>query len=210
MKPRQTTAAIVGLIWLVAAGAGSALLWDYAASPGAPARASTRWPAESVIRRAPGRPTLVMTAHPHCPCTRASIGELAILMTHFQGRLRAHVLFLRPAGFSEEWVKTDLWRSASATPGVNVYRDDGGLEARRFGAATSSQAFLYDAEGRLLFSGGITGARGHSGDNAGRSAIASLLTKPTPEPTQIFVFGCALFGAHTECEEGAPGCRNAK
>ncbi|HEY6421580.1 MAG TPA: hypothetical protein VIX59_21490 [Candidatus Binataceae bacterium] len=37
---------------------------------------------------------------------------------------------------------------------------------------------LYDRRGRLLFSGGITGARGHFGDNAGVSAIVALIDTP--------------------------------
>jgi hypothetical protein len=141
-----------------------------------------------------------MLAHPHCPCTRASIGELALLMAHSQGRVTAYVLFLKPAGFSDDWEKTDLWHSAASIPGVKVMIDDGGAEARRFHAATSGQTMLYDAEGRLLFSGGITGSRGHAGDNAGRSAIVSLLNTGAAERAETFVFGCRLFGANSECQ----------
>ena len=52
-----------------------------------------------------------------------------------------------------------------------MLRDDDGAEARRFGAETSGQTLLYDARGALAFSGGITGARGHAGDNAGRASL---------------------------------------
>jgi hypothetical protein len=58
---------------------------------------------------------------------------------------------------------------------------------------------LYGPGGDLLFSGGITAARGHSGDNCGRSTIISLLTEETANapvragPAQTFVFGCPLF-----------------
>src|SRR4029453_15748046 len=95
------------------------------------------WPADSRIVQAKDRATLVVLAHPHCPCTRASIGELASIMTHSQGHVTAYVLFLKPAGFSEDWEKTDLWRSAASIPGVTAVIDDGGVEARRFNAATS-------------------------------------------------------------------------
>jgi hypothetical protein len=60
---------------------------------------------------------------------------------------------------------------------------------------------LYGSEGNLLFSGGITAARGHEGDNAGRSAIISCLTKSEAERNQTPVFGCSLF-ARDACEIG--------
>jgi len=141
-----------------------------------------------------------MLAHPHCPCTRASIGELARLMAQAQGRVTAYALFVKPAGSSDDWENTDLWRNAAGIPGVNVVVDDG-VEAQRFHAVTSGQTVLYDAEGHLLFSGGITGSRGHSGDNEGRSAIVSLLNTGEAERAETSVFGCPLFGTHSECRE---------
>jgi hypothetical protein len=122
-------------------------------------------------------------------------------MAQSQGRVTAYVLFLKPAGFSEDWEKTDLWQSAANIPGVTAVIDDGGAEARRFHAATSGQTILYDAEGRLLFSGGITGSRGHSGDNAGRSAIVSLVNAGAADRAETFVFGCPLFDPNSECRE---------
>jgi hypothetical protein len=189
------------VLWVVAVSIGLWILWGYENAPGVSAQPPVRWPTDSRIQRAPDSATLVMLAHPHCPCTRASIGELARLMAHSQGRVRAYVLFLKPAGFSDEWEKTDLWQSARSIPGVNVLIDDGGAEARRFHAATSGQTMLYDVEGRLLFSGGITGSRGHAGDNAGRSAILSLVNTGAAERTETFVFGCQLFGENSECQE---------
>jgi hypothetical protein len=193
--------------WLVAVSAGLLILWGYENTPGMGAKAPGSWPADSHIQRATDHATLVMLAHPHCPCTRASIGELALLMAQSQGRVTAYVLFLKPEGFSDEWEKTDLWQSAASIPGVNVMIDDGGAEARRFHAATSGQTMLYDAGGRLLFSGGITGSRGHSGDNAGRSSIVSLVNTGAAERAETFVFGCQLFGANSECQ-GASYERN--
>lgn len=129
------------------------------------------------------------------------MGELAAIMAHAQGRLTAYVLFLKPAGFSEDWEKTDLWQSAASIPGVNVLIDEDGVEARLFNSSTSGQTILYDAAGRLLFSGGITGSRGHSGDNAGRSAIVSLVNVGAADRAETFVFGCPLFDKNSECRE---------
>jgi hypothetical protein len=190
-----------GVLWLSMIGAGMWFLKIYEINPGVAAAAPERWPAETRLRRAVDRATLVMLAHPHCPCTRASIGELARLMTQARGRITAYVLFVKPPKFSDGWEQTDLLKSAAAIPGVHVVRDDGGVEAERFHAATSGQTMLYDAQGGLMFRGGITSARGHSGDNAGRTAIVSLVTNGETGPRDTPVFGCPLF-AQTECTAG--------
>jgi hypothetical protein len=188
-------------LWLLVVGIGLSVLSGYENTPGVAAKPLASWPADSQIQRATGRPTLVMLVHPHCPCSRASIGELALLMAQSQGRLAAYVLFLKPAGFSDDWEKTDLWQSAAGIPGVQPIVDNDGMEARRFHATTSGQTVLYDAEGRLLFSGGITLARGHAGDNAGRSAIVSLVNAKVAEQTETPVFGCPLFDDNSECRK---------
>ncbi|HKY04000.1 MAG TPA: RedB protein [Blastocatellia bacterium] len=187
--------------WALMIATGLGLLWAYENEPGPAAHAPARWPADSNIDRATDRATLVLTAHPHCPCTRASIGELAKLMTQARGRVTAYVLFLKPEGYPDGWEKTDLWQSAADMPDVKVIVDERGAEARRFRAMTSGQTALYDSEGELLFSGGITGSRGHSGDNAGRSAIVSLLNVGEAERAETFVFGCPLFKSDSKCEE---------
>jgi hypothetical protein len=189
-----------GAAWVLLIGVGLGLLWAYENAPGQGAVPPSRWPADSRIQPATDRATLLMLAHPHCPCTRASIGELARLMTQAQDRVTTYVLFLKPAGSSDDWQQTDLWQSASNIPGVNVVVDDGGAEAQRFQAVTSGQTVLYDAQGRLLFSGGITGSRGHFGDNAGRSAVVSLLHTGEAERSETFAFGCPLVGADSQCQ----------
>lgn len=187
-------APILTAVWLGVAGIGLAGLWRYEATPGKVGAPSANWPDDSQIERRVQRPTLVVFAHPRCPCTRASLGELALIMAHCPGRVDAHVLFFKPSGFPNDWEKTDLWRSAEAIPGVKAASDSDGSEAKRFGAATSGHSLLYDQKGRLLFSGGITASRGHSGDNAGRNAIESLLMGRAASQNQTSVFGCPLLG----------------
>lgn len=188
-------------LWLMIIGTGLFVLMAYENTPGVAAKPLGTWPADSRIQRAPEQATLVMLVHPHCPCSRASLGELAILMAQSRGRLTAYVLFLKPAGFTDDWEKTDLWRSAAGIPGVKPIVDDDGIEASRFNATTSGQTFLFNAEGHLLFSGGITVARGHAGDNAGRSAIVSLLNTSVAEQTETPVFGCPLFDENSDCRK---------
>lgn len=179
--------------------AGLIVLLKYENKPGSSLAAPAEWPSNSKIQRNKNYPTMVMLAHPHCPCTRASIRELAHLMTEVNGQLTAYVLFVKPEIFSTEWEKTDLWESASLIPGVRVMKDDAGIEARRFHALTSGGTVLYDQNGKLLFSGGITSARGHEGDNAGRSAIVSLIQTGEANQRHTEVFGCALFSGNESC-----------
>ena len=179
--------------WLSAVGGGLRIILVYENTPGRSAASSEAWPADSEIPRTPGLPTLITMVHPHCPCSRASVGELALLMAKAQGLVNANVVFVKPKDFPEDWERTDLWTNAAMIPGVTVRVDPEGVEARRFGSQTSGQIMLYDADGQLLFSGGITAARGHSGDNAGRNAILSLLTSGSSEQRGTPVFGCPLF-----------------
>ncbi|HEV8146822.1 MAG TPA: hypothetical protein VGP79_10590 [Bryobacteraceae bacterium] len=115
-------------------------------------------------------------------------------MTHAPGNLSARVIFYLPKSESAEWAHTDLWRSAAAIPGVEVREDRDNEIATQFGAFTSGQTLLFDREGRLMFRGGITAFRGHSGDNAGRDTILALLEGPARALQATPVFGCSLRG----------------
>jgi hypothetical protein len=134
-----------------------------------------------------------MLAHPHCTCTRASLGELAETIARARVPPKTYVLFMAPTRFGKDWEQTDLWRTATALPGATVVRDDDGRMAQEFGAATSGQALLYDVRGELIFSGGITGARAHAGDNLGRQSLVALLNREPAPRSETKVFGCPLF-----------------
>jgi hypothetical protein len=186
---------VLAVVWLGAAAGGLWVLWRYDNTPGAAAHAPTQWPARTALARATDRPTLVMLAHPHCTCTRASMGELAEAIARARTPPKTYVLFMAPGAFAGGWEQTDLWRTAASLPGVTVVRDDDGREAKRFGAETSGQTLLYDAGGQLIFSGGITGARAHAGDNFGRQSLVALLNRQPAARAGTNVFGCPLFNS---------------
>src|SRR6267378_2611430 len=102
-RPRRLILFLSALSWLSLVAVGLGFLWGYENTPGIAAESPKHWPSASRIQLAPDRATLVMLAHPHCPCTRASIGELASIMAHSQGRLSAYVLFIKPEGFTQDW-----------------------------------------------------------------------------------------------------------
>jgi hypothetical protein len=191
---RRIVMTVASLIWLCVFIYGMRKLSDYENRAGTPAAAAASWPASSSLSRSPDGPTLVLFAHPQCPCTRATMAELDQIMTAVHGRLKVYVLFYRPSGSRSGWEKTDLWMHATSIPGVTALPDSDGAEAAGFGAATSGQALLYDRTGHVLFRGGITGARGQTGDNAGRRAIIALVTNEHGSASSGPVFGCSLIG----------------
>jgi hypothetical protein len=183
---------LAGVAWVVALGIGFTILWRYESTPGDARLAAARWPSDSALERTPDRETLVLFAHPRCACTRASLAELRGLLPRLPRALRAYVVFLVPDGVAEGWESSDLWQTAAAIPGVDVRVDREGRESERFGATTSGATLLYDPEGRLLFSGGLTATRGHQGDSFGQHRILALLGDGQADRNTSPVFGCAL------------------
>ena len=161
-------------LWAVAVAIGLAALWRYGASPGEPSFSPTSWPADSEIVR-DGRPTLLVFAHPLCPCTRATLSELERLTAKCQSRVDTHVVFIDPQGTDGSWQDSELVRIARNIQGSRIEVDTDRREAARFGVRTSGACLLYDPLGKLVFRGGLTAARGHEGDNVGADSIKTYL-----------------------------------
>jgi hypothetical protein len=189
-------------IWAIIVGVAFYKLNKYQMTPGAAAAASAAWPSEVAIPLARDRATLIMFIHPQCPCSNSSLGELANVLARRGDRVAAYVAVFNPAGQADSWCQTDLWHAAEAIPEVHVLVDSGGTLARRFGVATSGQALLYDASGRLLFNGGITESRGHFGDNAGEAAVIAILDPKEPPPPATI--SCAVFGCPINSQPTLP------
>lgn len=186
----------VVLVWGVCCVAGLWALWRYEATPGPATQAPHEWPTGTTLVPAEHGPTLVMFAHPRCPCTRASLDELHQLVAQCGGTVKPLVVFFAPSAAGADWDRTDLWRNAASIPGARVLEDRDGREAGRFGAETSGHTLLYDSSGHLQFSGGITSSRGHHGDNPGRGMLVALLRGGAPAGCETSVYGCPIV-AHT-------------
>jgi hypothetical protein len=178
--------------WVTVAVVGLAGLWRYENRPGSIEAPPPEWPAASHIARNPTGNTLVMFAHPHCPCSEASVSELSRIMAAINAPI-ARVEFIRPMGVSNAWMDTSLRHSAAEIPGVSVIEDRDGIEAKRFKADTSGLVALYSAAGKLLFYDGVTSARAHAGDNIGETAIISLIKTGWSNTKHTPVYGCPLF-----------------
>ena len=72
--------AIVGSLWLISVCVGMGHLIHYENTPGQAGPHPAEWPASSRIPRGKDGATLVMLVHPRCPCSRASLGELELIM----------------------------------------------------------------------------------------------------------------------------------
>ncbi|MCA9279820.1 MAG: hypothetical protein H6815_09565 [Phycisphaeraceae bacterium] len=108
------------------------------------------------------------------------------------------VLVYAPESMPADWERTSLWNLFSDIPGVHVVSDYNGEEIQQFGASTSGECLLFDPSGNLVFSGGITGARGHVGDNAGSANIVAFSRGHQIHTAQTPVFGCSILGNQNE------------
>jgi hypothetical protein len=179
---------------------GTFYLWNYAKIPGAAEAPPSKWPKTSALEKGEKTATLILFGHPECPCSKASVGELNTIMAKVNQRLKVYVAFVVPKG-NEDWLKSSLWDDARLIPGVKTLVDEDGKEASRFNARTSGQAILYDENGELVFSGGITGARGHYGSNVGENAIISFVNEKKVSVRSTPVYGCGLYKYSTSTDE---------
>jgi hypothetical protein len=192
IPPKLVRSSLIVAVWGVAVCAGFWSLWGYETAAG-----DVRAPATTLRGRvaleSPQLPTLTIAVHPDCPCSRASIAELTQLMTYAHGGLNVDIVFAEPVGIAQDPATTDLWTSAKAIPGVHLLRDPGGIRCKALHATISGQVFLYDAAGHLQFTGGITGSRGHEGENEGLDSIEAFLDTGHAMHATTPVYGCLLY-----------------
>ena len=175
-------------VWFAAVAIGMGLLAAYANNAGkwSPAPAAIGYSDDATA----ARHRLFIFLHPRCPCSVASVNELARIMSRCAAQLDATLYFVRPESQPANWESGSLRDLASSIPGVKVKSDVGGSVAGQFHANTSGEVFVYDCRGKLRFHGGITSARGHAGDNLGESAVIAIALGGTSYVERSPVFGC--------------------
>jgi hypothetical protein len=181
------------LLWIFSLGFGLGKLMEYSTTPGSVGDVAESWPKETKLKLSNRNFTLVLALHPHCPCSMATVAELNKIIGWAQGKIVVKVLTVKTGHLSTEEIGDEaLIKEARAIPGVEIFEDNGGLEANHFGFMTSGHAALYNSAGKLLFNGGITPSRGHQGDNAGAKAVLDLVLRGNSKTARTKVFGCSL------------------
>lgn len=139
------------------------------------------------------RQTVILFLHPECPCSRATVAELARVAIKV-GRPTAFQVYFVSYRPDHSWRESNLYELVIRLPGVEVALDPQGRIAQQYGADTSGQIIAYDRNGSVLFQGGITGSRGHEGENAGKARLLAALTSKSSSKLTAPVYGCRLFG----------------
>ncbi|QEF96608.1 hypothetical protein Mal15_06360 [Stieleria maiorica] len=137
-------------------------------------------------------PTLLVFYHPKCPCTAATVRVLERLQPRFRPSLRITAVAYCPGDQDDAWIETRTTTALSKLTTSQVVVDHGGRLCKRFGVYVSGQVLLYDGEGRLSFSGGITPYRGHEGDSPSSLDLLKRINEPHDDLGSWPVFGCSM------------------
>lgn len=200
-EKRTCFVGIVGFaLWGSALMTGLAGMSRFSLTPGSSGKIPANWPEQSSLSRQSGVPTILLFAHPRCPCTTASLEQLKPILAKAQVAFRCYVVFLNPPEADRRWRSNTIVDIATTIPSVEIVFDSGG-ESQRFGVGTSGHVLLYDASGDLKFSGGITVSRGHLGECDSASDFAHQLNCASATVSCSPTFGCPLFQDSTVCRE---------
>ena len=162
----------------------------FSTTPGEQSPAPALLPAD--LAPSARQPLLLVFVHPQCSCTPATFEQLDQLLNQTRQPVElALAVYDSAVLHGHRPIDPGLWLHH---PYI-VLADTGGLLARRFGAATSGEILLYSSTRQLLFQGGITAGRAHTGDSPGSRALLAALASghPAPSINPIAVFGCPIF-----------------
>jgi hypothetical protein len=179
-------------IWLGAAIVGMILLSRFQFSAGPKSQAPQAWPANSNLKFDDQAYNLVLSLHPKCSCSNATLGELEKILAATGRRLKVHALMSMPAGAPQQWRGSDLVKHLYTLPQTEIHFDENCQESELFGALTSGDTMLFDPFKQQVFRGGITASRGHSGDNVGENTIIAISRGLEGSCHETPVFGCNL------------------
>jgi hypothetical protein len=182
---------LVFCLWLGLIAGGYAWLLGYSFAAGKTSAAPRTLPSSWASPTSPARPQLLLALHPHCPCSLATIRELAKILTRAPHTSDVTVLMYKPASEPDSWLKGTLFDECRRM-NCQIRPDPDGQMAASLGSLTSGQVLLYGADGRLRYQGGITASRGHEGDNEGERAVIEILRGSRASYKSMPVFGCPI------------------
>ena len=196
MAPRSTRLIIaLTTVWLCGVASGLYVLWAYDNKPGVSAVAPARWPATSGLVPSTSGPTLLLrrasAVHLHARQPRRARRDSGA-----RGHAAENLHPVSETVDGSTRLGTDR-PPANAPPRCPVSASSATMTASKHSASACrrpDRRFFTTATARCVFSGGITGSRGHAGENAGELSLISLLSHSnTTDRRATSVFGCPLF-----------------
>lgn len=180
-------------IWLAAMATAWVLLQSHEYTPGESARNESAGLGRHFEMLATNRePAVLFFAHPLCPCTKSSFSELKDVLARHPAA-KAGVVFTVPQPADSRWLDAALVRQTSAHPRMEAIIDRGGFIAKAYGAKVSGTAMIFDADGKLLYHGGLTSSRSHEGGGPGEADLDEALSGSLHgKLAEHSVFGCRL------------------
>jgi len=179
------------VLWLGMITGGYSWLLRYSFVPGGTISAPRALPSSLGWSLPLLRPQLVLALHPRCPCSRATVNELVKIRSRVRDASDVTVLMFKPANEPDSWMESAMLDDCVRI-GCQIRPDPDGRLATSLGNLTSGGVVLYDVNGELRYQGGITGSRGHEGDNSGETAVIEILQGRRYSHPSMPVFGCPI------------------
>ena len=114
---------LLGGIWCALLAYGGASLWRHTWTPGSVGDAPSDWPVASRIPRATDAYTMLLFAHPQCPCVRTSLDELARVVGEHPENVRPVVVIYHPTRQGAEWSNEFQREVADQAPSALIVDD---------------------------------------------------------------------------------------
>lgn len=176
---------------------GFVQLTDYSSRPGHPGLVPNRLSdvalsdtSLSAGLTTDGKPQLLLFYHPKCPCTTATVRILERLNPRFLEPIPITAIAYCADDEPDLWIQSRTTKALSSLDNVRIVIDKGGRLSKSFGATVSGHLLLYNPNGQLTFSGGITPYRGHEGDSPSSLDLLERINSPKDNCMHWPVFGC--------------------
>lgn len=190
-----TTHATLLAGFAAAIGWGGYTLTDYANRPGSQGAIPHDLTFLDFVNSSPLQGTLILSVHPHCPCTVATVRELSRLRSRFSRPVTIISYIYCPTTEADAWTNSSITETLRRIPGAALVIDRGGASMHELGTRTSGQVLYYDQSGKLVFSGGITSSRGHEGMCPAATDLLQRINGDEDSYVRWPVFGCAVFSS---------------